>query len=164
MTPNITDITQPARVALRSGCEGVAAINTIMSVMEINLDTLHPEPCVEGYSTPSGYSARAVHPIALGKVMDIAKMMKTKFDLNNYLLSGIGGVVTGGDAAEFILLRANIVQIYYQCHPPISQYSWSLWICHQTLHGLLEKMPFHLNLPRNKCWQHESILSSTSSH
>uniref|UniRef100_A0A7I4CPD0 dihydropyrimidine dehydrogenase (NADP(+)) n=1 Tax=Physcomitrium patens TaxID=3218 RepID=A0A7I4CPD0_PHYPA len=49
MTPNITDITQPARTALRSGCEGVAAINTIMSVMGINLDTLRPEPCVEGY-------------------------------------------------------------------------------------------------------------------
>nr|GEX16852.1 dihydropyrimidine dehydrogenase (NADP(+)), chloroplastic [Tanacetum cinerariifolium] len=48
MTPNITDITQPARVSLRSGCEGIAAINTIMSVMGINLKTLHPEPCVEG--------------------------------------------------------------------------------------------------------------------
>ncbi|KAK4280658.1 hypothetical protein QN277_012254 [Acacia crassicarpa] len=111
MTPNITDITQPARVALRSGCEGVAAINTIMSVMGINLDTLHPEPCVEGYSTPGGYSARAVHPIALGKVMNIAKMMKAEFDLNNYSLSGIGGVEKGGDAAEFILLGANTVQV-----------------------------------------------------
>ncbi|CAI0380523.1 unnamed protein product [Linum tenue] len=49
MTPNITDITEPARVALRSGCEGIAAINTIMSVMGINLKTLRPEPCVEGY-------------------------------------------------------------------------------------------------------------------
>lgn len=39
---------KPARVSLRSGCEGVAAINTIMSVMGINLKTLHPEPCVEG--------------------------------------------------------------------------------------------------------------------
>lgn len=41
---------QPARVALRSGCEGIAAINTIMSVMGINLDTLRPEPCVEGFA------------------------------------------------------------------------------------------------------------------
>ncbi|KAL0322358.1 UNVERIFIED_CONTAM: Dihydropyrimidine dehydrogenase (NADP(+)), chloroplastic [Sesamum calycinum] len=68
MTPNITDITQPARVSLQNGCEGIAAINTIMSVMGINLDTLRPEPCVEGYSTPGGYSAKAVHPIALAKV------------------------------------------------------------------------------------------------
>lgn len=111
MTPNITDISEPARVALKSGCEGVAAINTIMSVMGINLKTLHPEPCVEGYSTPGGYSAKAVHPIALGKVMSIAKMMKSEFNDKEYSLSGIGGVETGGDAAEFILLGANTVQV-----------------------------------------------------
>ncbi|GKV05249.1 hypothetical protein SLEP1_g17283 [Rubroshorea leprosula] len=111
MTPNITDITQPARVALRSGCEGVSAINTIMSVMGINLNTLRPEPCVEGYSTPGGYSSKAVHPIALGKVMSIAKMMKSEFNDKEYSLSGIGGVETGSDAAEFILLGANTVQV-----------------------------------------------------
>ncbi|KAK9996678.1 hypothetical protein SO802_021364 [Lithocarpus litseifolius] len=111
MTPNITDITQPARVALRSGCEGIAAINTIMSVMGINLDTLRPEPCVEGYSTPGGYSSKAVHPIALAKVMSIAKMMKSEFGDKDFSLSGIGGVETGSDAAEFILLGANTVQV-----------------------------------------------------
>ncbi|KAF3331597.1 Dihydropyrimidine dehydrogenase (NADP(+)) [Carex littledalei] len=110
MTPNITDITQPARVSLKSGCEGVAAINTIMSVMGINLDTLRPEPSVEGYSTPGGYSARAVHPIALGKVMQIARMMKEEFN-EGQSLSGIGGVETGNDAAEFLLLGANTVQV-----------------------------------------------------
>lgn len=68
MTPNITDITIPARTALAAGCEGVAAINTITSVMGINLDTLRPEPSVEGYSTPGGYSSKAVKPIALAKV------------------------------------------------------------------------------------------------
>ncbi|RVW52474.1 Dihydropyrimidine dehydrogenase (NADP(+)), chloroplastic [Vitis vinifera] len=98
------------RVALSSGCEGVSAINTIMSVMGINLNTLRPEPCVEGYSTPGGYSCKAVHPIALGKVMSIAKMMKAEFG-EDYSLSGIGGVETGGDAAEFILLGANTVQV-----------------------------------------------------
>uniref|UniRef100_A0A2N9HAW6 dihydropyrimidine dehydrogenase (NADP(+)) n=1 Tax=Fagus sylvatica TaxID=28930 RepID=A0A2N9HAW6_FAGSY len=111
MTPNITDIALPARVALRSGCEGIAAINTIMSVMGINLDTLRPEPCVEGYSTPGGYSSKAVHPIALAKVMSIAKMMKSEFGDKDHSLSGIGGVETGGDAAEFILLGANTVQV-----------------------------------------------------
>ena len=68
MTPNITDIAYPARTALAAGCEGVAAINTITSVMGINLDTLRPEPSVEGYTTPGGYSSRAVKPIALAKV------------------------------------------------------------------------------------------------
>ncbi|XP_022137687.1 dihydropyrimidine dehydrogenase (NADP(+)), chloroplastic [Momordica charantia] len=111
MTPNITDISQPARVALKSGCEGIAAINTIMSVMGIDLKTLRPEPCVEGYSTPGGYSSKAVHPIALGKVLSIAKMMKSEFNDADYSLSGIGGVETGGDAAEFILLGADTVQV-----------------------------------------------------
>ncbi|VFQ93954.1 unnamed protein product [Cuscuta campestris] len=112
MTPNITDITRPAKVSLNAGCEGVAAINTIMSVMGINLDTLRPEPCVEGYSTPGGYSAKAVHPIALAKVMSIAKMMRSEFgDDKEHSLSGIGGVETGGDAAEFILLGADTVQV-----------------------------------------------------
>ncbi|KAF3785597.1 Dihydropyrimidine dehydrogenase [Nymphaea thermarum] len=111
MTPNITDITEPARVALQTGCEGVSAINTIMSVMGINLNTLHPEPCVEGYSTPGGYSAKAVHPIALAKVMSMAKMMKAEFRDTEKSLSGIGGVQTGGDAAEFILLGADTVQV-----------------------------------------------------
>ena len=50
-----------------AGCEGVAAINTIQSVMGINLKTLRPEPSVEGYSTPGGYSCKAVKPIALAK-------------------------------------------------------------------------------------------------
>lgn len=65
------------------------------------------------YSTPGGYSSKAVHPIALGKVMSIAQMMKKEFSDGDYSLSGIGGVETGGDAAEFILLGANTVQVSY---------------------------------------------------
>uniref|UniRef100_A0A453PIN2 dihydropyrimidine dehydrogenase (NADP(+)) n=2 Tax=Aegilops tauschii TaxID=37682 RepID=A0A453PIN2_AEGTS len=110
MTPNITDITEPSRIALKSGSEGIAAINTIMSVMGIDLKTLRPEPCVEGYSTPGGYSARAVHPIALAKVMQIARLIKEEFP-EGRSLSAIGGVETGNDAAEFILLGADTVQV-----------------------------------------------------
>ena len=73
MTPNITDIALPARTALTAGCEGVAAINTITSVMGINLETLRPEPSVEGYTTPGGYSSRAVKPIALAKVAELTR-------------------------------------------------------------------------------------------
>lgn len=110
MTPNITDITEPSRIALKSGSEGISAINTIMSVMGIDLKTLRPEPCVEGYSTPGGYSARAVHPIALAKVMQIARLIKEEF-ADGQSLSAIGGVETGNDAAEFILLGADTVQV-----------------------------------------------------
>lgn len=110
MTPNITDICVPARGALRAGCEGVAAINTITSVMGVNLDTLRPEPSVEGYSTPGGYSGKAVKPIALAKVQAIAQLMRAEFDAGRSL-SGIGGVETGRDAAEFILMGAHTVQV-----------------------------------------------------
>ena len=65
--PLHSDIAVPAATALAAGCEGIAAINTITSVMGVNLDTLRPEPCVEGYSTPGGYSSKAVRPIALAK-------------------------------------------------------------------------------------------------
>eukprot|EP00878_Enallax_costatus_P016880 GHUV01017719.1.p1 GENE.GHUV01017719.1~~GHUV01017719.1.p1 ORF type:complete len:287 (+),score=66.06 GHUV01017719.1:179-1039(+) len=112
MTPNITDITQPARVAVQHGCEGIAAINTLRSVMGVNLETLRPEPCVEGYSTPGGFSYRAVKPIALEKVMSISRMFQEEgWRKKGVSLSGIGGVETGADAAEFLLLGADTVQV-----------------------------------------------------
>lgn len=102
---------QPSRAALSQGCEGVSAINTIMSVMGINLKTLAPEPCVEGYSTPGGYSCKAVRPIALARCMNISKMIAQEFPGQGKTLSGIGGVETGENAAEFILLGASTVQV-----------------------------------------------------
>jgi dihydroorotate dehydrogenase subfamily 1 len=109
MTPNITHIVEPARAALKAGCEGIAAINTILCVMGVDLKTLRPEPTVEGYTTPGGYSCRAVRPIALRMVMECARLIREEFPGRS--LSGIGGVETGDDAAQFILLGANTVQV-----------------------------------------------------
>src|SRR5437764_45553 len=75
MTPNITHIEDPGRAALRGGATGLSAINTIRSVMGVNLDTLRPEPTVEGYTTPDGYSCRAVKPIALRMVIGLVWMI-----------------------------------------------------------------------------------------
>ncbi|KAG2443647.1 hypothetical protein HXX76_001996 [Chlamydomonas incerta] len=111
MTPNVTDISHPADVALKAGCEGVAAINTIQCISGVNLDTLRPEPSVEGYSTPGGYSWKAVKPIALAKCTAIAKLIARDYAGQGKSLSGIGGVETGGDAAEFILLGSDTVQV-----------------------------------------------------
>jgi dihydropyrimidine dehydrogenase (NADP+)/dihydropyrimidine dehydrogenase (NAD+) subunit PreA len=108
MTPNITHIEEPSRAALRAGCQGISAINTLRCVMGINLDTLRPEPSVEGFSTPGGYSSKAIRPIALRMVMEIATMMAREFPGRS--LSGIGGVESGGDAAQFILVGADTVQ------------------------------------------------------
>jgi dihydropyrimidine dehydrogenase (NADP+) len=111
MTPNVTDIAAAARASLAAGCEGVAAINTVNAIMGVNLDTLRPEPCVEGHSTPGGYSSTAVKPIALAKVAAIAEMVRDEFGGTGASLSGIGGVNTGADAAEFVLLGADTVQV-----------------------------------------------------
>ena len=109
MTPNVTHIEDPTSAALRAGAEGIAAINTIRSVLGVDLKSLRPEPCVEGYTTPGGYSCQAVKPIALRNCMEIATLIKNEFA--GRTLSGIGGVETGQDAAEFILLGSDTVQV-----------------------------------------------------
>jgi dihydropyrimidine dehydrogenase (NADP+)/dihydropyrimidine dehydrogenase (NAD+) subunit PreA len=109
MTPNITHIEDPTRAALKAGASGISAINTIRCVLGVNLDTLRPEPNVEGYTTPGGYSSRAVKPIALRMVMECAQLIRQEFPGRS--LSAIGGVETGNDAAEFILLGADTVQV-----------------------------------------------------
>src|SRR3954465_14870334 len=124
MTPNITHIEEPGRAALRGGATGLSAINTIRSVCGINLDTLRPDPCVEGYTTPGGYSSKAVKPIALRMVMELATMIRSEFPGRS--LSGLGGIETGNDAAQFILLGSDTVQVCtgvmkagYECVKPM---------------------------------------------
>jgi dihydroorotate dehydrogenase subfamily 1 len=124
MTPNITHIEDPSRAALRAGCQGLSAINTIRSVASVNLETLRPEPTVEGYTTPGGYSGKAVRPIALRMVMEIATMIRREFP--GRTLSGLGGIESGEDAAQFILLGADTVQVCtgvmkfgYECVRPM---------------------------------------------
>jgi dihydroorotate dehydrogenase subfamily 1 len=124
MTPNITHIEEPGRAALRGGATGLSAINTIRSVTSVNLDTLRPDPCVEGYTTPGGYSSKAVKPIALRMVMELATMIRKEFPGRS--LSGLGGIESGNDAAQFILLGADTVQVCtgvmkfgYECVKPM---------------------------------------------
>jgi len=126
MTPNVTHIEDPTRAALRAGSQGISAINTIRCVMGINLDTLRPEPTVEGHTTPGGYSSKAVRPIALRMVMEIAQIIRREFPGRS--LSGIGGIETGEDAAQFILVGADTVQVCtgvmkfgYECIKPMQE-------------------------------------------
>ncbi|MEO0474860.1 MAG: NAD-dependent dihydropyrimidine dehydrogenase subunit PreA [Planctomycetota bacterium] len=110
MTPNVGRIEDPSIAALRAGCHGISAINTIRSVIGVDLKTLRPMPTVEGYSTPGGYSSVAVRPIALRMVKEIADLIHSEFD-GKKTISGMGGVETGEDAAQFILLGADTVQV-----------------------------------------------------
>src|SRR5436853_6934451 len=106
MTPNITNIKEPSLAAVRGGANGISAINTILSVIGVNLDTLRPMPTVEGYTVPGGYSSQAVKPIALRMVSQLALALP-----GNVSISGIGGIETAHDAIEFFLLGSSTVQI-----------------------------------------------------
>ncbi len=126
MTPNVTRIEDPTHASLKAGCQGVSAINTIRSVIGVDLETLRPEPSVEGYTTPGGYSCQAVRPIALRMCMEIAQLIKNDFP--DRTLSGIGGIETGEDAAQFILLGSHTVQVCtgvmkmgYRCVQPMCE-------------------------------------------
>ena len=107
LTPNIADIRRPAEAAKRGGADAVSLINTINSITSVNLDTFSPEPMIDGKGTHGGYCGPAVKPIALNMVAEIARSADTR-DLP---ISGIGGVSTWRDAAEFMALGAGNVQV-----------------------------------------------------
>jgi len=107
LTPNITDVRLPAEAAYRGGADAVSLINTINSITSVNLDTMSPEPSVDGKGTHGGYCGSAVKPIALSMVSEIARNPETA----TLPISGIGGVSNWRDAAEFITLGASNVQV-----------------------------------------------------
>ena len=106
LTPNITDITFAARAAKNAGADAISLINTINSVTQVNLDTLVPEPFVAGLSTHGGYCGPAVKPIALNMVHACAADADVRLPI-----SGIGGISSWRDAAEFIALGSTSVQV-----------------------------------------------------
>jgi dihydropyrimidine dehydrogenase (NAD+) subunit PreA len=106
LTPNISDIRTVARAAKRGGANGLSAINTINSITGIDLDTLVPRPDVDGKSSHGGYCGPAVKPIALNMVQQVMSDPEAALPL-----SGIGGIGTWSDAAEFILLGCGTVQV-----------------------------------------------------
>jgi dihydropyrimidine dehydrogenase (NAD+) subunit PreA len=107
LTPNITDIRFPARAACEGGADAVSLINTINSIVSIDLDTLSPEPSVAGKGAHGGYCGPAVKPIALSMVSEIARDPETR----NLPISGIGGIGSWRDAAEYIALGCGSVQV-----------------------------------------------------
>ena len=107
LTPNIADIRKPARAAKAGGTDAVSLINTINSIVSVDLDLFAPTPTVGGKGTHGGYCGPAVKPIALNMVAEIARDEETY----GLPISGIGGVTTWRDAAEFIALGAGNVQV-----------------------------------------------------
>ncbi len=106
LTPNVSDIVPHGLAAQRGGAHGVSLINTIKSIIGVDIDRFTLEPRVGSLSTNGGYCGAAVKPIALHMVAGLARSPKF-----NIPISGIGGVANWRDAVEFMLLGSSSVQV-----------------------------------------------------
>jgi len=106
LTPNVSDIVPHGLAARRGGAHGVSLINTIKSIIGVDIDRFVPQPRVGSLSTNGGYCGAAVKPIALHMVAALAR--EPQFGLP---ISGIGGVCNWRDAVEFMLLGSSTVQV-----------------------------------------------------
>ncbi|MFH1957825.1 MAG: NAD-dependent dihydropyrimidine dehydrogenase subunit PreA [bacterium] len=106
MTPNITDMNEPALFAKKGGADGITAINTVRGLTEIGLDNYVPEPNVFGKGAISGFSGPAVKPIGLRFIAEMAQCKEL-----NLPLAGCGGIETWIDAVEYLLCGASILQL-----------------------------------------------------
>lgn len=131
MTPNIGNMELPAIAAMKAGATGIAAINTIKSIMNVNLSSYVSEPNVEGKTSVGGYSGKAVKPIALRFIHS----MKSSEELNKVPISGMGGIETWRDAAEFLALGCENLQITTS----VMQYGYRI------IEDLIEGMKLYLS-------------------
>jgi dihydropyrimidine dehydrogenase (NAD+) subunit PreA len=107
LTPNVTDIVPVGRAAQRAGANGISLINTLNSIMGVDIHSYSPRPSVGGLGSHGGYCGPAVKPIALHMVAALAGDP----EMGHMPLSGIGGIKSWNDAVEFMLLGATSVQV-----------------------------------------------------
>ncbi|MCK5238831.1 MAG: NAD-dependent dihydropyrimidine dehydrogenase subunit PreA [Candidatus Thorarchaeota archaeon] len=111
LTPNVTDIVPIAEAAKKAGADGVSAINTIESLIGIDVETASPMPHAYAskpgaeFSTYGGFCGPAVRPIGLRMVSQIARAIP------DFLISGIGGIEDWHSAAEYIMVGAGTLQV-----------------------------------------------------
>lgn len=106
LSPVVSDIIEPGIAAVEGGADGISLINTIKSLMGVDIDRFVPFPRVGNKSSNGGYCGPAVKPIALYLVGQLAKHPQTQLPI-----SGIGGVGNWRDAVEFILMGSTSVQV-----------------------------------------------------
>lgn len=104
LSPNVSNIAEIAKAVEEAGADGLAAINTVQSLMGVDLDTFEPMPNVNGKTTYGGYSGIAVKPIGLRCVAQLRQNSKLP-------ILGIGGISNWHDAAEYICVGADVVQV-----------------------------------------------------
>ena len=104
LTPNVTDITRIAKAVERANADGFAAINTVQGFMGVNLDTLEPNLNIDGLSTYGGCSGEIVKPIGFKCVAQLRQC-------SDLPILGMGGITNWQDAAQYITLGSDAVQI-----------------------------------------------------
>lgn len=107
LTPNVDRMSPAAEAAMRGGADGIAAINTIKSIIGINPHTYVSSPGVRDMSAVGGYSGNAVKPISLRFIAELGKNP----NLSGMHISAMGGIETWKDALEYIMLGAGSVQV-----------------------------------------------------
>jgi len=106
LTPNVTNIIPPGKAAQNGGADAVSLINTINSIMGVDIETMIPYPNVNGMAAHGGFCGPAVKPIALNMVSELRRDAEFKIPI-----SGIGGISNWRDAVEFMLLGSDTVQV-----------------------------------------------------
>jgi len=109
LTPNISDITMPARAAVAAGANALSLINTINSIIGVDLDSLEITPNIGGKGGHGGYAGPAVKPIALNMLASLGR--DSVVAGSRLPISGMGGISDWRDAAEFLLLGASSLQV-----------------------------------------------------
>jgi dihydropyrimidine dehydrogenase (NAD+) subunit PreA len=109
LTPNVASVVPPARAAIAAGASALSLINTINSIVAVDLDTLEITPSIGGKGGHGGYAGPAVKPIALNMLSSIG--VDEVVRKAGVPISGMGGISTWKDAAEFLLLGASSLQV-----------------------------------------------------
>ncbi len=104
LTPNVSCIQDVALAAVRAGADALTAINTVQALVGVDINSFEPLPAVSGYSAFGGYSGRAVKPIGLRCVAQIAQVTDVP-------IHGVGGITKWQDAVEYVAVGACCVQI-----------------------------------------------------
>ncbi|HSO77645.1 MAG TPA: dihydroorotate dehydrogenase, partial [Bacteroidales bacterium] len=99
LSPNVTDITEFARISEGEGADSVSLINTLLG-MAVDVKTMRPKLS----TVTGGLSGPAVKPVALRMVWQVARAVKIP-------VIGIGGIMNTDDALEFIMAGAAAVQV-----------------------------------------------------
>jgi dihydropyrimidine dehydrogenase (NAD+) subunit PreA len=107
LTPNVTNIVEPARAAVAAGANALSLINTVNSITGVDLDTLEISPSIGGKGGHGGYAGPAVKPIALNMLASVGSDEIAR----RLPVSAMGGITTWKDAAEFLLLGARSLQV-----------------------------------------------------